>query len=61
MKLYAEKTHPDLFCKEDFLKNFANFLGKYLRLGFFCNKFVVNRPANLSNKDSSCVKIRAFS
>ena len=43
-------SHPEVFCKKGFLKNFAKFTEKHQCQGSFFNKVVGLRPATLLKK-----------
>ena len=43
-------SHPEVFCKECVLRNFAKFTGKHKCQSFFFNKVAAPRPANSLKK-----------
>ena len=44
-------SHPEVFCKEGVLRNYAKFIGKYLCQSLFFNKVAGLRPAILLKRD----------
>ena len=46
-------SRPEVFCKKDFLRNFAKLTGKHLCQGLFYNKVAGLRPATLLKRDSN--------
>ena len=44
---------PEVFCKKDFLRNFAKLTGKHLCQGLFYNKVAGLRPPTLLKRDSN--------
>ena len=45
-----KSSHPEVFCREDVLRNFAKFTGKHKCQIFFFDKVAVPRSANLLKK-----------
>ena len=43
-------SHPEVFCKQGVLRNFAKFAGKHMCQSFFFNKVAALRSANLLKK-----------
>ena len=46
----SRSSRPEVFCKEDFLRNFVKFTGKHLCQSLFFNKVAGLRPATLLKK-----------
>ena len=46
----SRSSYPEVFCKNDVLRNFAKFTGKHLHQSLFFNKVVGLRPATLLKK-----------
>ena len=46
----SRSSRSEVFCKKGVIRNFAKFIGKYLRQSLFCNKVAPLRPATILKK-----------